>query len=575
MNREPLRAYHLAAVALAIAWAVMTVLPGLERPVSFDGGYAYLPMARRLLAEGAAYLQRADSLATGIVAFAWPALLGADERLVRIANVVLYAATIALAFWSVASAHSNRAGVLAAFLVALSPAIALYIPDVMTEPPFFFLIAVWIASIAAVIRGHVVAGAAVGAIAFALATFTRPATTWFPLFAAAFFAWRAYRGRGAGRRVDTGLALMHVAAAMLIAGFIVRNAVQFGYPAVATGAGNALFQGVNALVDGFDPTYYGLTYDDGAATRGGFHLSIEGDRILNGTALEELRATPMPRVLGMWARKALAFVFVAAQDWNVAVLRTWRVVLVVFAVAAVAWQGRSRLVMALALFAGYLVAAHAPLFYLHRYSMALDPVLALLAAIGFAEAAATPARLATCAVACALAVGIALATLAGAGPRSPHPERSPYEVAWTHGPISFQAVPGAALEIPVTGAPRVNPAAQLVLAMRASITPERHGSCGALRFLYKGMADKDYDPRRAVRVPVRADGRTHEITLGAYAPLRLSQEGTLRIEFECDSAAAAEIGTMAILEPMRASYYRDRYLERLRKHRTAAPAREE
>ena len=98
-----------------------------------------------------------------------------------------------------------------------------------------------------------------------------------------------------------------------------------------------------------------------------------------------------------------------------------------------------------------------------------------------------------------------------------------------------------------------------------AIRSARGTACTALRFRYKGLADKEYDPQRLVRVAVRADGRAHQVTLGAYAALRLNHEGILRVEFECDGFAVAEIGTMKLLEPQRASYYRERYLERLKK----------
>ncbi len=565
MNPEPPRASHLVAVAAAIVLGVLWALPGLQGPVSFDGGYAYLPMAKKLLAEGFAYLHRPESLAAGIVAYAWPALLGANEARVRVANLMLYAAVIALAFAAVRAVHSNRAGIAAASLMAASPAIHPYMADVMTEPPFVFLIALWAAAVAAVARGRVVPGVVAGGVALALATFTRPAIMWFPVAVAAVFAWRAYRNAGVARRIDVGLASMHALAAALIGILVARNAVEFGYPAVATGAGNALFHGVNALVDGFDPTYYGLTYDEGAATRGGFHLAIAQDRLLSGTALEELRATPVPLILEMWARKAVAYVFFAPQDWNAMLLRGWRALLVVFALAAVTYRRRSPMVIALALFAGYLVAVHAPLFYLARYSATLDPALVLLAGIGLAEVFNSTTRLAAFAVASLLAVGLAVVLLADPGPGSPHPERSPYAEAWTHEGATFHATRATAIEFPVTGATRLNPSAQSIVTVRLALTSARHGRCGALRLRYKGLADKDYDPQRTVRVPVRADGRPHDIAIGAYAPLRLNQEGVLRMEFECSASATAEIGTIRILEPLRAPHYRDRYLERLAK----------
>ena len=112
----------------------------------------------------------------------------------------------------------------------------------------------------------------------------------------------------------------------------------------------------------------------------------------------------------------------------------------------------------------------------------------------------------------------------------------------------------------------MNPHAQSILTMHAAVKPERRGACAALRFRYKGLADRDYDPRRTVPVPVRADGIAREVTIGAYAPLHLNHEGILRIELECDTSAVAEIGTMRILEPGRAAYYRRRYLERLENH---------
>jgi hypothetical protein len=178
------------------------------------------------------------------------------------------------------------------------------------------------------------------------------------------------------------------------------------------------------------------------------------------------------------------------------------------------------------------------------------------------EVGASAARIAAFAVAGALAIGTALAALAGAGPGSPHPERSPTELAWTHPGLTRAVTRDTAIEIPVTGAPRVNPAAQLVLTLPLKLTPERHARCAAIRFGYRGLADAGYDPAHAVRIPVRADGREHAVTLGAYAPLALNREGVLRMEFECDGGATVEIGTMRILEPMRAAYYRQRYLER-------------
>jgi len=81
---------------------------------------------------------------------------------------------------------------------------------------------------------------------------------YFAPLAAVVFAWRAFRHR---REEDKRLAILHAIAAVGIALWIARNAITFAFPAVATGAGVALFFGANPLVDGFDRTWYQVSRD--------------------------------------------------------------------------------------------------------------------------------------------------------------------------------------------------------------------------------------------------------------------------------------------------------------------------
>src|SRR5258708_3314015 len=397
--REPVSARELIALAAVVAIGVAWVLPLLTLPASFDALHMYLPMARRLLSEGPEYLQRHESLAYAPVAFVFPALFGADEAAVRWASVALYGASIAAAFFAARSAHSPRAGFIAAALLAISPTLHPYMADVLTEPPFVLFTAVWIASVAALASGGRARWAVVGAIALALATLTRPALMFFPLMGAAFFAWQAGRVHDEERRSVLSLALLHLVALAGVAAWIARNAIEFGFPSVSAGAGNALFLGINPLVDGFDPVYYGLSFDDGAVTMGVGPLSIEGDRLLRRVALLELADIPFPVLLEMGVRKTLAFVFVTDWEPHVVRLRAWRMVLAVFATGALFFERRSLVVQALAIFVAYMLAVHLPLLYHHRYSVgAIDLPLALLAAIRLAVALDSPRRLARPAV---------------------------------------------------------------------------------------------------------------------------------------------------------------------------------
>ncbi|HEX7559274.1 MAG TPA: glycosyltransferase family 39 protein, partial [Usitatibacter sp.] len=224
----------------AIALAACLIIPRARYPLSFDALHSYLPMARSLLDQGWAFMQRPESLATAPIGYLWPALFGADATITRWANMALFAATIALAYHAVRVAHSWQAGALAAFLIAISPTLRPFVADVLTEPPFFFLIAVWIVAVARTARGSGAAWIVAGGIALALATLTRPAIMYFaPVMVVVFLAMKERR-----------LAAMHAIALAGAALWILRNAITFGFPAVATGAGAALFLGVNPLVNG-------------------------------------------------------------------------------------------------------------------------------------------------------------------------------------------------------------------------------------------------------------------------------------------------------------------------------------
>jgi hypothetical protein len=552
-----------------MALAAGLAYPRLHLPVSFDGAHMYLPMARRLLGEGLAYLARPESLAMGPFAYIYPALLGASEKLVRVANVALFCATAALAFQAAARAHSRRAGVLAAFLVALSPTLRPYMADVLTEPPFVFLVALWLVCVAELARGRGTGWLVAGGVALTLAALTRPAIGYFAPCMLAFFAWRAGRAPPAAQAAERRLAAMHALASVLCAAWMMRNHVAFGHGSIAAGAGGALFLGINTLVDGFDPVYYGMGFDVGAVARDMHHLSLEGDRILRAVAMVQLADTPLPILAEMFARKAFAFVFVTSTDTSgepLAWLRAWRVVLVVFAACALILRPRSPTVIAAGALCAYMLAVHLPLLYTHRYSAgALDVPLAVLAAIGFAECRGRPVRLAFAFTFATLGVALGLGQMANPGPGAPRIDRSPTEVLWSGDAAigKLEIAHGTALEIPVTGAPKLHPWDNSMITIALAVTPGHlRGGCDALRLRYRAAGDPGYAEGRMVRVPLAADARMRRITIGTSVPLRLNHEGVLRVEFECPYPARLEMGTISIAAPRRALHYRERYLER-------------
>jgi hypothetical protein len=310
-------------------------------------------------------------------------------------------------------------------------------------------------------------------------------------------------------------------------------------------------------------------------------LSLEGDRILRGVAMVELRDTPLPVLAEMFVRKAIAFLFVTSAEpsGGVTVLRSWRILLFVFAAAAIVLQWRTRVVATLTAFVVYMVLVHLPALYNHRYSVgALDVPLAILAAIGLAECLRKPAHFALAAAVAVLGIAAGVMQHLFAAPGEPRIDRSPVELIWSKdirdihdlrlenatrtAPSNFELAPGAAIEIPVTNAPKFHPWDFSMTTLNLAIKPQaRLSGCTALRLRYKKSADERYAEGRVVRIPVQADGRMHAITVGTTVPLAINHEGVLRIEFECAYPAALEMGTISIAAPRRAFHYRDRYLE--------------
>ena len=560
-----LRVSRTSFVAIAMILAGWMVFPRLLLPPSFDATNAYLPMARHVLSEGWAYLQRPESLAYGPVAFLYPALLGANEMTVRYANVGLYVAAVMLGYVTVSKTQSWQAGTAAAFLLALSPTLQPFMADALSEPPFVFLMAIWALAVSSASREGGSSGAWIvaGGVALGLATLARPAAMYFAPLMIAIFGLRWWRTR----RAPFGkLAAMHAIALAISAAWIARNAMVFGFPSIATGAGAALWFGANPLVDGYEPAYFGLDYDSGLVQQDTTHLTIKADRVLRAVAAVELRDTPLAVLAEMCLHKAGAFLFVTSAETSsepVAFMRMWRIALATLAVAAIIFRRKSPIVVALGILVAYMVAVHIPVMYHYRYSVgALDLPLTLLAAIGLAEAARSVPRAAAMIFAATLGVGLGLAEMAHAGPRSPMPDRIALEVLWMRNIGTTHVVgPGEPpIDFSITKDPTTFRWDLTMLEMELSVSPlVKRGVCDRLRIRFRTPGEKDFAVRRPVRVPITSDGRMHKLVIGTSYPISLRGEGVVRLDFECSSPAAVEIGQVAVLSPLRQQYYWDLY----------------
>jgi hypothetical protein len=543
-------------VAGAMALATLLLIPRLRFPVSYDGKAHYLPMARAVLDQGWAYMSRPESLAYAPISFLYPALLGAREVLVREANIALYCAAIALAFLAVKTTSGARAGIIAAFLLAICPTLRPYIADVLTEAPFVFLMAAWALCVAKLGAGAGKGWALAGGVALALAALLRPVAMYFAPIAMIFFAWRR----------QWPLATLHAIASAGVGLWVLHNAIVFDFPTVSAGAGGALYFGVNPLVDGFDPPYYGLNFDSFEAQDDTTHLSMHADRTLSAIAMIELRDTPLATLARMFTHKAAAFLFLSSTEpmneplpW----LRAWRIASVMLAVYASAIYRRSAFVIAVAAFAAYMVVVHVPVLYTHRYSAgAIDLPLALLAAIGAIAILRTAKRAAIALAAGTFAIGVGLVDASTAAPGVPNLERVPHEVAWI-AQLDRDAViaPGEPLDIAIAPGGNAIQWYITILQVDLAVKAAPSGPCSAMRMRFKGVKQEQFTDWPVIRVPLDADAAMHRYTVGTTVPLEMHGSGTLRLELVCGSPATARVGTVAVILPRREAYYRERYLE--------------
>ncbi len=564
--------------------ALLLIVPRLALPVSFDGANTYLPNAARLLAEGFGFLGTEQSVMVAPLSYFYPALLGASEKVVRWSNVLLYLAAIALAFDAVRLAHSRGAGIAAAFLLAFSPTLRPYIGDVLTEPPYIFAVVSWAAAVARVSASPAspqYGWIAAGALALSLATLTRSSVMLFAPAMTVLFAWRAWRSNSGDRAVEWRLAALHALAMVLPLAWVLRNYIVFGLASIATGSGAALWLGIDPLVDGFDPVYFGMDYDVGGVARDMSHLSIEADRTLRAVAAIQLRDIPLPVLAEMFARKAAAMLVFSAHEMGegLAAQRSWRIALLVLAVAAIVWTRRSRLVLALSAMVAYMVVIHLPALYHHRYAVgAVDAPLTLLAAMGLANCFKPTTRTLGAAVVVTLLTLAGLATLRNAGPGSPRVDRVPGQVAWTRDVSTIDAIvlqgatrddrakfsiaPHGAIEIPVSGTSGFFPGDYSAAIIGLAITPAgTQPGCEGMRLRFRGVSEPAFSPARTVRVPVESDGRMRALIVGTTQPLHLNTDGVLRLEFECAYPVTLEMGKITLIAPRRSIVYRQKWLD--------------
>ena len=548
-------AYVVLAGAIAVnywlLWPLM-VTPGDD----FDAVHLYLPLARHLMEQGLSFFATEESIMAPPFSYAWPALLGGDFWVLKVANTLLSGASIVAVFRIAWLLHSPMAGCAAACLFAASPVLRAHLASPMTEPLYIFLCAGWLwGHLEWTLRGRR-AGLAGAAIAIALAALTRASIFWWVVILCAAALVAMWRARPNERRTPGRMLVAYALALALVLGLCVKNWVLFDFPFYTTGGGNALYLGNNPLTRGYDPNYLGLNFDVGTIAEGASHLTLKGERNLGAVARFELHDKDIGFLADLHVHKLAAFLFVTNAVPEAAEWRTWRVILMVLTCV---WLAKGRGTTARLLigsFIAYHVAIHVPVLYTHRYSVpSLDPWLVVGGALGIAtllEAWRAPRMVM---VAAALLAGIVAgqeAVLLG----RPMPDifAVPNEPVWQSPAGQARSLPHdvGTLELAVVPVPQFRSWVNHVITIDASDVPGK-GRCDALAISYRAVDRPDFTTPMVLPVsPVVSRYQMGTVPLGLEGP------GVLRVEARCGAGSEISIQGVAIYAAFGAVKYHER-----------------
>ncbi|MFG0784915.1 hypothetical protein [Delftia tsuruhatensis] len=433
-------ALWLAFILVAATKRLIRFFPLPDDQLNGDAYWTYLPNARKLLADPWTFLTTDPaSYYVAPLGYIWAAVWGADHARVELANCVLFLACV-LMMWRCATRLGGLwAGVIATSLLVSYPALASFIPQVLTESIYLFgLMLCMTAGIEYALGGRrprLLLG--LFAIGLTITLLSRPVLQVFTLAALiaalVLTAYAAWRGPALGRTllclsriIDRRLCVALVAAILLPVAVIIKNGACFDVWALGTGAGSGLLYGVSPSKMGLEPIYSGFGYDaslvpqiasDMATTN---PLAHESDRINARVGLEIIRNTSLADNAGFFTHKIKAWLIYSTPELQflrkLRALRVFEWLAIGFAAISLALQARRRpkgerlrlpgppgheperltILLTLLLLVLAMAAQLAPVLYNTRYNLFfLEPWLMLLCGVACAILLQKPAALAT------------------------------------------------------------------------------------------------------------------------------------------------------------------------------------
>lgn len=286
-----------------------------------DAFWTYMPNARKLLEHPWTFLTTDPaSYTVPPLSYFWPALFGANQLYIQLANSFLFLASTILIWSFVRSFAGTLAALLALTCLVLHPAILFHAPQIMTESPYFFGFSLTLFSIGKYILDNKKSNQwlLLIAIGLTITLLLRPVFQYIiVIFIIIFFAKFIFKKNAhSSKKIVIALASTFIIPILVIA----KNGIYFDVWSISTGSGSGLFYGLSPYKNGAEPIFSNFSYDADVIPRGvdpstqGHPLYKISDDLNKNATLEIIRNTTTSDNLYFILKKTYMWVFTSTPE---------------------------------------------------------------------------------------------------------------------------------------------------------------------------------------------------------------------------------------------------------------------
>lgn len=295
-----------------------------------DAFWTYMPNAQKLLENPWQFLSTDPaSYTVAPLSYFWPALLGANQFYIQVANSFLFLTSIILIWSFIRSFSGALAALLALVFFIFHPAILYHAPQIMTESPYFFGFSLSLFSIGRYISDDKKSNKwlILLSIGLSITLLIRPVFQYIILIFITIFSLKYFLKKNTkiSKRIAISLASSFVIPFL----FFVKNGIYFDVWSISTGSGSGLLYGLSPYKNGIEPIFSNFSYDADVIPRGvdpstqGHPLYKISDDLNKNTALEIIKNTSLHDNFHFLLQKTHMWVFTSTPELYTSIKYRW------------------------------------------------------------------------------------------------------------------------------------------------------------------------------------------------------------------------------------------------------------